>query len=194
MPFCLGYGLPQDSAELRARAWWKRQPASVNTSLASHISETSPVGAGSSSMGGITDATSANTVSTVPNTDAAPATTDPAPETRSNTLPQPRSAGKRPAPETSDQSSRRPKLSRISKSTSELGAAPGGSKSTSSNAKDSPTFLWSIFEIRGLSDQEPTNFLDTKAAAGCRNFDAIFIDIRMGSSKTHERRFQGELV
>jgi hypothetical protein len=183
-----------------ARARWEKQPAPVNTSSASHVLETSPAGAGSSSMGAVTNA-AANAVSTVTNADAAPvtntapATTDTAPETRSDTSPQPRSAGKRPAPETSDQASRRrPKRSRVSKSTSEVGAATGASKSTTSNAKDVPTLLRSIFELRGLSDRESTKFLDTKAAAGCRNFDAIFIDIRMVSSKMLERRFQGELI
>ena len=144
-------------------------------------------------MGAVTNA-AANAVSTVTNADAASVTTDTAPETRSDTSPQPRSAEKRPAPETSDQASRHPKRSRVSKSTSEVGAATGASKSTTSNAKDVPTLLRSIFELRGLLDRKSTKFLDTKAAADCRNFDAIFIDIRMVSSKMLERWFQGELI
>ena len=133
-----------------ARARWEKQPAPANTSSASRVLETSPTGAGSSSVDAVTNA-AANAVSIVANADAAPVintaptTTDAAPETRSDTSPQPRSAEKRPAPETIDQAARRPKRSRVSKSTSELGAVSGGSKSTSSNAKGSATLLWSIF-------------------------------------------------
>ena len=182
-----------------ARARWEKQPATANTSSASRVLETSPTGAGSSSVDAVTNA-AANAVSIVANVDAAlvtntaPANTDAAPEIRSNTSPQPRSAGKRPAPETSDQAARRPKRSRVNNSTSEVGAATGASKSTTSNAKEVPSLLRSIFELRGLSDRESTMFLDTKVAAGCSNFDAIFIDIRMVSLMVLERRFQGELI